>query len=199
LQHTPLSTALVLTALALPRTATAGFPGVHVAESLVVGANLTVALGAEQAGLGWGVDFGWQRQWYTQQGEYLGEVYHVWPDAHIAPNLGVMAHLSRVGGAWQASVDARGGVTKPLRVGLQGGWWPGASVAAEVGYLISTAGYAGLDLQGVVEATWLQARFGQALTLDGWRARRIHLGAFAPIQQPRLWPESENVGWHPPE
>jgi hypothetical protein len=177
----------------------AGFPGIHVAESVVVGAGLAIALGeVEEHRYGWGLDVGWQRQFYTQEGVYVDEAYYVWPDNHLAPNLGGAAHLWRVDGAWQVSLCARAGLAKPLRVGLLGGWWPGASVAAELGYLVSTDGAAGVDLQGAVEGPWVQARLGQVLTLQGWQARRLHLGVFSPLQQPELW-DNANVGWHPPE
>ncbi len=187
-------------ALAWPSLAQAGFPGERFAESMVLGANVVVALGEPQgARVGWGLDVGYQIQWYTQESMYLGEDFYVWAEEHPAPSYGPVAHLWRHGGAWHASLGARAGVTWPLRMGLTGGWFPGPGVCLEASYLISQAGYAGLDLSGVLDAPWLQLRLGQALTADGWQARRLHAGAFALTSLPQGWEGTESDLWRRPE
>ncbi len=198
MQLLPLSLAFL--ALLWPTAARAGFPGERFAESPVVGAGVAVARGeGEGARLGWGLDVGYQLQWYTQRARWIGEEYWVWAEEHPAPGYGPMARLWRLDGAWQVSVGVRGAVTWPLRVGLMDGWWPGPGLGVEAGYLISTAGFHGFDLQGLLELPWVQLRYGQAWTGRGWQAQRLHAGVFTPTLQPHLWPETDTVAWRDPE
>lgn len=190
----------LLLAAAWSGPARADRPVHHRAESMVLGANLVVALGAgEGPRLGGGLDVGYRLQWYLSESKWIDGIFYCWaqeiPDMSYGPEI----HLWRVGGAWQVEPAFRFGAVWPLRVGLGGGWWPGPGLALEAGYLVSTAGHAGLDLQGVVEAPWLQLRVGQALTGQGWQARRLHAGAFYVMAQPENWPESTGDLWRRPE
>jgi hypothetical protein len=170
------------------------------AESLVVGANVVVLLGdppAHGRRLGAGVDLWYQMQRYAQEGEYYGDDYVVWARERPDLNWGPALHAWRAGGTWSASLEMRAGVTWPLRMGLQDGWWPGPGLTAQAGPVLSTAGWVGLDLQVAADLPWVQGRIAAAWAPGGLREQRLHLGVFSPLEQPHLWEESENVVWDP--
>lgn len=171
------------------------------AESVVVGANLAIALGELPAGrkrLGGGIDVGYQYQWYTEVGERIEGDFAVWAEERPAWAYGPTVHVWRVAGAWNTTLGGRFGAAWPLRMGLMGGWIPGPGVAGELGVLISTAGYVGLDGQADLDASYVQARLGTALTANGLDAKRGHLGVATPTTRPELWP-SANVSWDRPQ
>jgi hypothetical protein len=169
------------------------------AESLVAGVNVVVLLSDPPSGgkrIGGGVDLWYQMQRWPQEAEYVGDTYVVWarerPDLNWGPGL----HVWRAGGAWSAGIGMRAGATWPLRMGLEDGWWPGPGLTVEVGPALSTAGWVGLDLQGVVDLPWVQGRLGAAWVTGGLTARRLHLGVFSPLEQPHLW-DSWGAVWDP--
>lgn len=170
--------------------AEAGFPGDRYNGSVVVGANLVVAVGEAPEGgrFGVGVDLGWQEQAYTERSGRFGPErdFQAWAEEHPSLNRGFGGHLWWVGGSFYSVIGVRYGVTWPLRVGVQSGWWPGPGVLGEVGLQVSQVG-AGLDLQGVVDAPWVQGRLGAALGTGGWLATRVHVGPFLPLRQPTHW------------
>ncbi len=181
-------------------SALAGFPGDRVNECcFVVGASVVVALGeVEGSRVGGGLDLGYQAQRYTHATKQIEGDLIVWAEEHPALNYGPVAHVWRVGGAWNASFGARFGVGWPLRMGLGRGWYPGPAVTVELAPALSTAGWFGLDGQLALDAPWVQGRVGTALTGQGWRARRVSMGPFAVLGLPRNWPGIPNY-WDEPE
>lgn len=168
----------------------------------MVGASVVIALDTPAEGrsrLGGGLDVWYQLQWYTQESKRFEGEFWVWGEEHPAWNYGPAFHVWRVGGHWYSSAGARFGVAWPLRVGIGHGWWPGPGLTAEAGLMLSTSGLAGLDLQGVVDAPWVQARVGTALGLGGPPASRVHLGLFTPVHQPENWDNTTGDVWREPE
>lgn len=168
------------------------------ATSLVVGANVAVLLGAPPPGthrVGFGLDLYNQTQLFREHGQSIYGNYWVWAEERPMLNFGPALHVWRVGGAWSASADMRVGVTWPLRMGLMDGWWPGPGLTVEVGPGLSTAGYAGLDLQGAVDLPWVQGRIGSTYAGRALQPWRLHLGVFSPLEQPHLWPDSDGAIW----
>lgn len=167
-------------------------------EAVVLGASLVVALGpVERSRLGVSLDGGYQLQRYLEQSARFDGVFTAWAEERPDASYGPMGHVWWVSGAWHASAGARVGVAWPLRVGIWRGWWPGPAVAGELGLALSTAGWVGLDVQGLVEAPWAQGRISAALTPTGIAGRRLHLGVFAPLTLPEGWPETDGDVWDP--
>ena len=182
-------------------TAWAGFPGERFGENVVVGAHLVVPLEATEGrrGVGVGVDVGYQVQWYTQRSGRFDGTFVVWAEEHPAWSYGPVTHLWWQGGHWHHSLGARFGVAWPLRVGLDGDWWPGPAVAAEAGLGLSTSGVSGLDVQGVVDGPWVQGRVGGVLNGQGLVAPRLQLGAFTPLGAPSNPPPFDSDQWKAPD
>ena len=182
---------LLLLATVLPSHAQ--FPGERFAEDVVVGANLVVGLGATEGSrlasrLGFGLDVGYERQAFTQRAVRIDGDFTVWAEEHVGYHYGVAVHVWWRAGWWQTSIAALLGFAHPLRVGtLADGWVPGPGLAVEVGPVLSTAGYVGLDLQGVLDAPYMRIRAGRTLTWERGHDSRLHLGGFAPLHGARDW------------
>jgi hypothetical protein len=165
------------------------------AESMVVGAAVVVTLGGSPR-VGFGVDasYEYQRFW-SRLGEVDGRSY-AWAQESLDQHWGPAAHVWWVGGEWSSSVGMMLGAQWPLRIGLEGGWWPGPGLGAEVGVAMSTAGRVGLDLVAVADAPWVRGRLAATLDLDGPHAARIAVGPTTPTRPPENWPDSLTV-WDP--
>ncbi len=168
-------------------------------EAVVVGASVVVALGpvADGGRVGGGVDLGFQLQRWLQQGPYYRGVTTAWAEERLDLNYGPVAHVWRVEGGWQASAGARLGATWPLRMGLNGGWWPGPGLTVELAPALSTAGWVGLDGQVAVDLPWVQGRVGVAATPQGLESDRVAIGLFAPLSWPRGWDDVDSDVWDP--
>lgn len=168
------------------------------AESLVIGASVVVALGKVERGrVGAGLDASYQFQQWLERGPYYQGVTTAWAEERPDLNRGPVVHVWRVEGAWHASAGLRIGATWPLRMGLVGGWWPGPGLTVELAPALSTAGWVGLDLQGVVDLPWVQGRVGAAWTARGREAERAAFGLFTPLSAPRGWDGVDSDVWDP--
>jgi hypothetical protein len=178
--------------------ALAGFPGERFGEDLVLGAHLAFPLDREGT-IGGGIDVGYQIQWYTQRSGRFDGDFIVWAEEHPAWNYGPVLHLTRQGGAWHQTLGARFGVAWPLRVGLNGGWFPGPGVMGEVGLGLSTAGHGGLALAGVADLPWVEGRIGGMLTDGGFRSPQLTVGLFSPLRLPANPYPFDADQWRAPE
>lgn len=183
--------ALCLLGLAVASTATAGSVREYATfnEGLVVGANLTVALGEVSQGgrFGAGLDGWYQVQWYRESSAQIDGDFEVWIDPRLMRNYGPALHVWRVGGAWNTSFGARYGYARPLAVGLGRGWYPGPGLTGELAMAVSTAGHVGLDGQVVLDGPWTQVRLGTTTTFREFLGPRMHVGALSPWERPVDW------------
>jgi hypothetical protein len=160
------------------------------------GVDLVVALGrTERSRVGAGLVVGWQRQRWMEVGRYVrGGDYRVWADERWDANLGPVARVWWVDGAWASSVGARFGVQHPLRVGLLTGWVAGPGAAAELSLAMSTAGWWGLDGVVSLEGPYARAAAGATLGVRGVDGTRTLVGVGGPLTRVENWDGGDWTG-----